>query len=459
VEERWIEKVPERSEKYLVARIGVSGLFGQFDYDICPFNDGKRKKLGGPPLMLIYGSNGSGKTTILKLLWHLLSPSRTSGHRTYIATIPFRRFSVTLGDGVEIVATKETGLVGNYSISVWKSGRSVVEQSYRYNMDEKEVRAVGEQSPGIQVISDPDAPENQQHFYYVDFGTAQVPPDKYLAYLAERDIRPFLLGDDRKMNVDDEVASYPRARRVARDRPITDIDPIAAELATAMHRTTDWLRQQVLSGAVAGSETADDIYRGVLTQISKVTEPTDVLDIGTLRERLSEIDVRTRRFSEFGLVPHLDSKPLLALLKRVDSSRHVLVASILDPYLNGQIARLNSLQDTETLVRTFVNHLNNYFTKKSVTFTPGRGLEIRGPDNAVLLPIRLSSGERQLLLLLCNALLARPATSLFLIDEPEISLNAKWQRRLVQTLLDCVDTSSVQFIMATHSMYVFSLRR
>ena len=42
--------------------------------------------------------------------------------------------------------------------------------------------------------------------------------------------------------------------------------------------------------------------------------------------------------------------------------------------------------------------------------------------------------------------------SIIIIDEPEISLNVKWQRSLVQTLLDCVEGRAVQFILATHSI-------
>ena len=37
-------------------------------------------------------------------------------------------------------------------------------------------------------------------------------------------------------------------------------------------------------------------------------------------------------------------------------------------------------------------------------------------------------------------------------DEPEISLNVKWQRRLVRALLDCIRGSRVQLVFATHSI-------
>ena len=39
-----------------------------------------------------------------------------------------------------------------------------------------------------------------------------------------------------------------------------------------------------------------------------------------------------------------------------------------------------------------------------------------------------------------------------LIDEPELSLNIKWQRALVDELMNLVAGSEMQIIMATHSI-------
>jgi predicted ATPase len=56
-------------------------------------------------------------------------------------------------------------------------------------------------------------------------------------------------------------------------------------------------------------------------------------------------------------------------------------------------------------------------------------------------------------------LLSRNESALFIIDEPEISLNAKWQRKLIPALLACVQTSNVQFILATHSVEIITGHR
>ena len=48
------------------------------------------------------------------------------------------------------------------------------------------------------------------------------------------------------------------------------------------------------------------------------------------------------------------------------------------------------------------------------------------------------------------------AASIFIIDEPEISLNVKWQRKLGDTLLKFAKGRNVQFILASHSIELLS---
>ena len=74
-----------------VSKIIVDDLFGYYTYEL-PSSHESDSDLSR--LMILYGDNGSGKTTILKLLYHLLSPSRRKGHKTFVAQQRFRRFAV-----------------------------------------------------------------------------------------------------------------------------------------------------------------------------------------------------------------------------------------------------------------------------------------------------------------------------------------------------------------------------
>jgi len=61
----------------------------------------------------------------------------------------------------------------------------------------------------------------------------------------------------------------------------------------------------------------------------------------------------------------------------------------------------------------------------------------------------LSSGEKQLFILLTEALLQKSMTHLFIADEPELSLHIEWQRKILNALLEL--NPNAQIIVATHS--------
>ncbi|MBW0147511.1 AAA family ATPase [Marinobacter arenosus] len=62
---------------------------------------------------------------------------------------------------------------------------------------------------------------------------------------------------------------------------------------------------------------------------------------------------------------------------------------------------------------------------------------------------RLSSGEKQLIILLTEALLQREEPFVFLADEPEISLHIEWQQKIIPAIREL--NPNAQIIVATHS--------
>ncbi len=66
----------------------------------------------------------------------------------------------------------------------------------------------------------------------------------------------------------------------------------------------------------------------------------------------------------------------------------------------------------------------------------------------------LSSGERQILLLLVEIVRRIKPGGLILIDEPEISLHPTWQRALVAALDKIIEQYDAQVVLATHSLEI-----
>lgn len=66
-----------------------------------------------------------------------------------------------------------------------------------------------------------------------------------------------------------------------------------------------------------------------------------------------------------------------------------------------------------------------------------------------LLPYQLSSGEKQMLVILLTVLIEDNMPYVLFMDEPEVSLHVDWQQRLIDIILEL--NPNVQIILSTHA--------
>jgi predicted ATP-dependent endonuclease of OLD family len=175
--------------------------------------------------------------------------------------------------------------------------------------------------------------------------------------------------------------------------------------------------------------------------------PSQTQLIARFEEQLARMELYARS----GLTANLKPTDLLNKLKSVPEITFRSIASVLDPYLASQSARLDSVKDTQDLISQLIQSLNDFLGPKQVTLDLLQGLRIFKHDRQLELS-SLSSGERQLLLLFSRSLALTERGALVLIDEPELSLNADWTRKLLRHLLAPTLTRKTQFITATHSI-------
>ena len=104
-------------------------------------------------------------------------------------------------------------------------------------------------------------------------------------------------------------------------------------------------------------------------------------------------------------------------------------------------------------IHHFCNIVNNLFkdTQKSIEIE-GNKFIIKKNDSE-LSPNSLSSGEKQLLLILLRVFLLDEQESVVLIDEPENSLDISWQYKLIDLLVKL--NPNAQFFITTHSPSIF----
>ena len=70
-------------------------------------------------------------------------------------------------------------------------------------------------------------------------------------------------------------------------------------------------------------------------------------------------------------------------------------------------------------------------------------------DGDTLYPYQLSSGEKQLLVILLTVLVQDNCPGVLFMDEPEVSLHVEWQQRLIGLIREL--NPNVQIILTTHS--------
>jgi predicted ATPase len=433
-----------------IRRMNVEGLFGQYTYVLPKEPDSRDLS----HLFILSGENGTGKTTLLKLLYHALSHQDNEGHRSFLAHTRFRRLAIEFGDGTVFEADRRVGSTGG------TLNLSLIRQSRTLSSAEVEV--------------DQNLSVNQK---------AIKQPDRYaelLAALRGLHIRMHYLSDDRKhqgrigstieeqvefattrvFSVDDEIR-HRIVHGLARPSEVVEWHEERDSLLAAMRRVTRWADTQVRKGATKGQGDSDTIYSRVLNDIahSLDVQPENPQDeVHRLAGELEELRNRHAEYHQLGLVPALPADEMLLSIREANTATLPVLYKVLKPYVDVVKARLTALEQVHSVIKKFLDTINEFYRNKSVHFHIDKGFSIRSEEER-LDPLWLSSGERQLLLLFCNTILARGHASLFLIDEPELSLNVKWQRLLIQSLLDNTAGAGVQFIMATHSTELIAQHR
>ena len=423
-----------------ISEIVVEQLFGRYNYRLILGNS----DLGQEPRMsLLYGDNGTGKTTILNLLFHLLSCDLTSGHKTRVANIPFQEFSVTFSDNTKLTATRTSkNLTGNFNIQLSHSGQV---------------------SDSIAIVLDPDTGSVTQRVLSPAF-------EAFISRISNEVPDVFFLGDTRTLESD---AISTEDSRTYRSRGVPHFDEedwhlmsqdFTAQRGIALKESIRRVRLQLYielaQASTQGEVNARQIYADILRSISSASDRVDDIseENSRLRKELADLETISAEYAAFDLGSAIDAAPLLESLTSADESTLPIVVQVLRSFQTGQRARLNALSSLYTKMSNIVSTTNNYFTDKSIRLALSKGLTIEIPSGE-LEPESLSSGEQHLLLLFLNVLSPKTRPRLYLIDEPELSLNVKWQRQIVDSLTSLTEGTQCQFLLATHSIELLARHR
>ena len=454
-----------------IISIRVSKLFGQFDYQLP--NSGS---LTNPAIL--YGDNGVGKSTLLTLVFHLLSSAGDRGHRTAIWNTTFQSLSVVLKDNIELSAVRPGGVEDTTVVfQIRKQGELIAEwtyskgrREYDFVVNEDVSDIVLEQFLNDGTITPTIVNElRRRNKSSGDDGVARGEA-AYLRELEKYSPTIFFVSAERRL--DSDAVSDPTEEMELREifherrgRKVRDLVKGSRQIALkqALSKASRWVQNKALRSTTQGSMNVHSVYERVLSQLSidYALEGSDSQEeiIEDLLLQLDKIEEDSQSYSSYEITGAIDMAHFRNALTTGPEQGRGISAKLIDPYVRSVLSRLEAIDPVYKSLDKFIREINSFLTRKELRFSLPNGFAIFNNVGDELEAAQLSSGEQQLLLMFCYAFTAQDQPSVFIVDEPEISLNIKWQRQLLRALSEVTEGSETQFIFASHSLELIAQHR
>lgn len=243
--------------------------------------------------------------------------------------------------------------------------------------------------------------------------------------------------------------------------------PVDQRLSSLMQRLTHYQLELSTEARVVSIKLQREVLASLLYQKGSTDEPLYNSGFDESKERKNLIDAYkqlgisgsdiTKRIQEHTMAIDESTKNLNAYLKEPTSSPGGFDLAPLEAYKRtAKVIKLSldaakKIDDIYQQQKIFLEILHGFIPDKRFSFDSGDlRLEMEG-DVTIQ---RLSSGEKQLLILFIEALLQKRQPYIFLADEPELSLHISWQRNILPAIRKV--NPNAQIIVATHSPEVAS---
>ncbi|HDZ78152.1 MAG TPA: AAA family ATPase [Gammaproteobacteria bacterium] len=410
-----------------IDRVEIAGFWGNRELAIDFFSD----------VNFFIGVNGSGKTTVINIIAAALAADFPTLDR-----LPFKTIRIELSEvggrkkpsiEVEKVENEDTP----YASITYRIKEKASEKYKEYSLDEFEEEALIRR---------------------------RIPTRQYRSYMRQRINRGILARLESIANV-----SWLSIHRSSSSRYSAEVESYESSVDQKLEELSNDLGKYF---SVLASKVSDEIaefQRNIISSL--LTEQTESavfslvksFDLEEEKKALNEIfkklkiggrsaeskidkhflEVREAR-DKLGGKEGLDLNDLMTL---VNSYRSHRVVENWNKLLKKQA---EILKPKATLVKV----LNSLFQRKVIYINETNEIEAT-TDSGKRLSIRgLSSGEKQLIIILGEALLQRESPWIYIADEPELSLHVRWQEKLIENLR--LVNPQAQIICATHSPDVVS---
>lgn len=226
------------------------------------------------------------------------------------------------------------------------------------------------------------------------------------------------------------------------EEALVELSQYNAELGIEEQNISKNLQKDVLASILYGEDDSDysiDISgfnkRKEEAELKKAYRQLDAIDSNVSNKihfHLNSVDSAIKKIRNNS--ERVDIKPLEALRK---------TRKVIDLSLKAN----EKVNEVKKQINLFLEKLKDFMPEKEFVIDSGK-LVVKNKFGEIRIS-KLSSGEKQLIILLIEALLQREQDYLLLADEPEISLHIAWQGKIIPAVRDL--NPNAQVIVATHS--------
>ena len=448
------------SASYLIDSVHVSKLWGK--YDISTKFD--------PQINIFIGINGSYKTTFIMLLYNLLSLEFTK-----LIEINFKSIEVKLKSGrsVKTITFEKTITKDNEKQYIFE-----IKGIDKISMSEHDLKLYGKR-----IFEDDDTDEYEEE-YRIKRNDSSL-KTKYT--LLKENLEKLINVD--YLNIHRYSSSPIRRRSYYIGNESSSIDfeikklsmmfiRYQSETKTSINRKSgDFLKKAfesllrnniLLKGKISFTSDTIKEYKDILAKMSQDNSFKGI-DFKNITEQLEELDkLVTKVIEKQNNLQNSQQKTKMTFPIVMDALDEPEIPKFLNyislfPKFQGLFDLYKDFEkekhEIEEPTKKFLDISNsflksNLFPEKMLTIADDGSLMLQIYKNNIVPLYKLSSGEKQLIILLLHTLLQRGQKGVYITDEPELSLHMIWQEKIISALHQL--NPNIQLVFATHSPDIVS---
>lgn len=412
----------------MIKKLEIENLFGRFEYVI-------RMESGG--VTIITGPNGYGKSTILNII-DAISNKKIG----FFFKLEFSKIKIYFENEKKFEVSKKKGEIffNNIPFTPKDPGFRKVffnirhkTPYYRQFSDTEIIDIRNDKIMSVYDFFDEDDVEN-----IFDIMNSSVENDSERTRLHEI---VQVLTQMTKLSGKTRLVSDQRLIKRTYDRRgrEEDISDAVVELPKLLREIIEKVSSQYSTEA----NKLDSTYP------SRLLKSVDGISKSEYEKKLSEARLKFEKLKEYNLTT-------ISLLEEgIFDEKY---ATALKIYFDDFSEKYKVFEKLINQLDLFTNIINSRLTFKKLEISREVGLIIRDNDRELELN-KLSSGEKQEIVLFFDLIFNTDNYDLLLIDEPELSLHVIWQQNFLDDLLKVTHMNDLKVIIATHSPQIIGNHR